>query len=179
VISGFPKRYRGLYWNVADSTELIISEHCVVRIDSADIRALRSDLDSGQCIVGDSIIELGDDVRMRIRVQGDSLFGQWVWSIDTLVDVGRGDVLKKAMGSVFLNVRLSDSSWEVRRLDLSHGGLTISRADSADALLLNNSEVEVIADTVSITYSPTRQQFRRFSRAGGLSAREEYVRVMR
>lgn len=179
MIGGFPKRYQGLYLNVVDSTELLISEHRLVRIDWADIRALRSDLDSGLYIVGDSIIELGDNVRMRISVQGDSIFGRWVWRIDTLVDVGRGDVLKRALGSVFLNVRLSDSSWEVRRLDLAHGALTMSRADSSDALLLNNAQVEVLTDTVSITYSPTRKQFKRFSGSGGLSSKESYVRIRR
>lgn len=176
ALKAFPARLRGNYLNSDDSTLLQITAQNMVRIYNYEEKIHVSQLDSNEQIIGDSLFDTETNTGQPIRIEGDSLVRR-VSGSDTLFAIGTQNVLKKYKGCYFLNSLLSADTWQVQKLELSRGKLTLSNINSKDDLAQLKEITETPQDTMPVAFSLTRQQFKNFVQNDGFRDRETFYRL--
>ena len=97
--------------------------------------------------------------------------------IDTIFSLHRGDVLKKYKGFYFLNSSSSTNNWEVKKVAMRNGILTIGNINSEEEILAMEKITGVLSDsTKPYVAKPTKQQLKQFLKANGFKEEEIYVR---
>ena len=94
---------------------------------------------------------------------------------DTLFNISADNVLKKFKGYYFLNNRYKDSSWEVKKLSLKKGVLTVGSVSDNDDIQKLKEITETTADTTSTNFTLSRKQFKKFVKQDGFSKQETFI----
>ena len=175
-LTGIPSRLQGEYQSLKDNSLLTINQRAILRIYDYDLKTNVSELDSNYKLSGDSVTDLGDNVKTAIIREGDSLI-MHIHSVDTLFLLSDENVLKKFKGYYFLNMLYQKSGWEVKKLGLEKGHLTISSINAKEEIGLLKSCSESESDTIPYKFRPTKKQFRKFINAQGFSNDEVFVRL--
>src|SRR5690606_30007480 len=96
---------------------------------------------------------------------------------DTLFSFGKGHILKKFKGSYFLNIPYHEN-WEVKRLNLKNGIITIGEITSQDDITTMETITETKRDTTSpFKVNPTKRQLKRFIKEKGFTDEEFYIKI--
>ena len=172
----FPHRLQGEYLSLADSSTLSIGNKLIRRSYSFVDTLAPNKLDSTYRVEGDTLINLTTDQRSPVWHLGDSLVVRAHFT-DTLFQMNYDNVVRKMKGYYFLNTRQGQSGWEVEKLRLSNGRLTVGQISTKQDLDTLQAITESPADTVPpYQITATKRQFRKFVRAKGFSDQEVFVR---
>ncbi|MES2616709.1 MAG: hypothetical protein V4613_02460 [Bacteroidota bacterium] len=176
-LSEFPKRLQGHYLSLLDNSTLTIDNNIIQKIYDYDYTLHPNQLDSNSRISGDTLIDVRINEKTPIKRVGDSLVAH-IHYIETLFEMNDDNVVRKFKGYYFLNNRYNVESWQVKKMELSKGQLTISSI-AVPTDIDNLKEItETPHDTVSqYQFTPTKKQFKAFIKNGGFSDNETFVRV--
>ena len=175
-LSKFPDRLQGQYLSLADNSVLVIGDKLMERIYDFDQKIHPSQLDSNSRLSGDTIINLTTNTREVVKRDGDSLVSHFHY-IDTYFQMDYDNVVRKFKGYYFLNKRLGEGSWDVKKIELSKGQLVISSISTKQDIENLKTLTESTQDTIaSYKFTTTKKQFKEFIKNGGFSDSETFVR---
>ena len=175
-LGSFPARLQGNYLSVDQASLITISDKLITRHYDFEHKEHKDSLDSSYKLIGDTLLNLAEGTREKVLLKGDTVIQHANWT-DTLFSISAGNVLKKLKGFYFLNNLYDDKSWEVNKLSLQRGKLTISSISGKDDIQKLKELTETSYDTTSVPFSLTRREFKRFVRQGGFGEGEEFTRV--
>lgn len=176
-LTKFPKRLKGKFISLADSSFLLITDNLIVREHHFNQKIHPSQLDSTCILNGDTIFNIVSNSKEIVVRDGDSLITHVHYS-DTIFEMNNDHVLRKYKGHYFLNTRYDNESWEVRKMDLSKGKLTVSSIASKEEIEKLEEITASIQDTVApYKFNLTKKQFKEFIKSEGFSESEEFVKV--
>jgi len=172
----FPKRLQGIYLSADQASKLKINESLIIRCYDLDIKEHKDSIGSNYKIIGDSLKKLSDGTSVKIKIEGDSVIQHVNW-IDTLFSISADHILKHFRGYYFLNSRYNENGWEVEKIALSKGILTIGSLSSKDDIQKLKEITEKADDTTSTYFSLTKRQFKKFIRNNGFADQEIFTRI--
>jgi len=175
-LGGFPNRILGKYLSSEDSSFLQITSSSMIRIYDFDEKLHLSQLDSNQQIIGDTLFDLNTNTGQFIQIEGDSIVMN-VHGLDTLFTIGVLNVLKKFKGYYFVNIHMPSDTWQVKKLEFSHGKLTLSSISPKEDLEQLKTLTESTQDTLPYVFSLGRKQFKKFVGHDGFRDVEEFLKV--
>ncbi len=89
---------------------------------------------------------------------------------DTLINISRGDVLKKYKGSLYLNKYNGTNDWVVYRITKKKNKLIFASLNNDDKDLLTS----ICPEKDDKNFAPTLKQFKLFLKKGGFQKKEEF-----
>jgi hypothetical protein len=176
-LSEFPRRLKGVYLSLSDSSTLSISDNLIQRTYDFDYKVHPNQLDSTARLSGDTLINLETKEKVLIKQDGDSLTIHF-HNVDTLFLMDYDNVVRKFKGNYFLNTRYNKTSWSVEKMNLSKGQLTISSISTKDDIENLKEMTETAQDTViNSNFTATKKEFKKFVKNDGFSDSEAFVRI--
>ena len=176
AIDAFPARLQGIYLNSGDSSVLQITASTMIISYHYDEKIHVSQLDSTEQLIGDTLFDMLTTKGKLIRIEGDSIVKP-VSSSDTLFVFDATHVLKKFKGYYFLNTSNSQDNWQVQKLELSKGRLTLSSLNTKEDLDQLVEITEYPQDTTTYVFSPSRKQFKKFVRNQGFRDSDVFYKI--
>lgn len=175
-LNKFPGRIQGNYLSLADNSNLVINRNSIQRVYDYNYKIHSNEIDSNTILVGDTVIDPVTSEKTIIKRDGDSLITH-VHYTDTLFLLGNDNILKKYKGYFFINLRYADGNWEVKKIKIHKGKLTISNISTEGDLENLKAITESPQDTIPpYTFTPTKKQFKKFVQQDGFSEEEVFVR---
>ena len=175
-LKAFPKLLYGKYVASDQASMVTITEKIITRHFDFDYRVHKDSLSSDYKIIGDTLLSLTDGTKEKILLKGDTIIQHANW-IDTLFNISTDNILKKFKGYYFLNDRYSDNSWEVKKLSLQKGTLTVGSVSEKDDVNKLKEITETSADTMLTHFTLTRRQFNKFVKQAGFREQENFKRI--
>lgn len=175
-LNKFPKRIQGKFLSMDDSSFLYIDKISVKRQYDYKGKIHSNELESSIERHGDTLIDIHTNQFALILHESDSIHFR-VNILDTLFLLSEENILKKYKGSYFLNLKVGEDKWEVKRLNYSMGKVQISSIESDEEINILNEITKITDTTSSKTYSPSKKEFRLFLKKGGFSNYEEFKRA--
>ena len=172
----FPERLLGNYLAADQASVLTISNKLISRHYEFDFKEHKDSLGSTYKISGDTLINLKEGTKEKISLIGDTVT-QHISGTDTLFNVSADNVLKKFKGYFFLNSRHGNDAWEVKKLALQKGRLTIGSISDKDEVRKLKEITETTADTTSTHFTLSRRQFKKFMKQEGFADQETFTRM--
>jgi hypothetical protein len=183
--SAIPRKMFGVYVSLNDSSLLVITPRCIVRKAEENetilLSKFLSDVDSVDRykFTHDTTFSKTDTVGCAFINVGCAIRGDQVFQKATITDTLFGshhDVVRKFKGYYFLNHRISEKSWSVRKAGITRQGIAIGEIASVEDIntlrALTNSE----SDTV-YTFRPTRKQMKKYLKENGFGREERFVKI--
>jgi hypothetical protein len=175
-LTGFPKRLEGKYLSSLDNSVLQITSGSLIRYYDFDMKIHISQLDSSQQLIGDTLFDLKTNRGTIIVLEGDSVV-QHVNEIDTLFTIDALNVLKKFKGCYFVNTCTSPTTWQVQKLEFTHGLLTLSSINNKEDIEQLKALTETPQDTMPYVFSPSRKEFKNFVKNEGFRSKEVFGKI--
>ncbi|MDY0103197.1 MAG: hypothetical protein RBS07_09655 [Lentimicrobium sp.] len=174
-LSKIPNKLQGEYLSLSDSSVLLINESVIQRNIDYEVKTHLNQLGDNEQLLDDTLFNLTTHDKHPVKISGDSLVVSFHF-IDTLFHISKQNVLRKFKGVYFLNLLYDKKSWEVRKMQLSKGELTVSNIKGQDDIKRLKEVAESIKDTVPpYEFTITRKQFRKFIKKEGFSQHETFV----
>ena len=177
-LTSFPERLQGKYEDTSQFSVITIADKLMTRFYDYNLKISKDSLDSSLQLLGDTLVDLTDGRKEKITLKGDTIIYRETW-IDTLFRISDNNVLKKFKGYYFLNSRYKDTAWEVKKLGLKKGTLTIGEIAGEDDIQKLKEIIENNEDTTSANFDPTKKEFRKFVRKDAFSREEAFTRLRR
>jgi len=169
----FPKKIRGMYRNLSDSSLLTITADQITRKFDHRFSLHKSYLDSSMRIKGDtSFYDVQE--KLTVTVKGDSAYGRIKYS-DTLFYISSDNILRIFKGYYYLNKMKSFNNWEVDLMQIKGKELTIL-SDWNESDLMNMRRITHTSDSTR-TFKPTRGQLKKFIREKSMRDGEVYKKI--
>ncbi|MFA5971016.1 MAG: hypothetical protein WC780_01595 [Lentimicrobiaceae bacterium] len=175
-LGGFPKRIQGKYLSSEDSSILQITGNSIIRIYDFDEKMHLSQVDSNQQIIGDTLFNLKTNEGQHIQIEGDSII-MHIHEMDTLFVIDEENVLKKFKGYYFVNIFIPPDTWQVKKLDVSRGMLSLSSINKKEDIEQLKILTETTQDTMPYVFSPTKYQFKKFVGNEGFRDSEKFMKI--
>ena len=176
-LSEFPRRLKGVYLSLSDSSILSINDKQIQRTYDFDCKIHPNQLDSTARLSGDTLINLETKERELIKRDGDSLKIH-IHSVDTLFQMDYDNVVRKFKGYYFLNTRYNKTSWAVEKMNLSKGQLIISSISTKEDIENLKKITETTQDTVTnYNFTASKKEFKKFVKNDGFSDSETFVKL--
>lgn len=175
-LASFSRRLQGKYVAADQASIITITDNLITRHFDFDIKEHKDSLVSLYKIIGDTIIDLKNGTKEKIVIKGDTVIKHENW-IDTLFSISTENILKKFKGVYFLNTRINDNMWEVKKVSLEKGVLSIGSISSKEEIQKLKEITETASDTISTNFSLTKRQFKRFVKQDGFSKEETFIRM--
>ena len=172
----FPKRYRGTYVNDEDISAIMIGPNYIKRKYEVNLNMHKSALDSNYTIEGNVVTNSATGEVGDITYKGDSVVVQFHY-LDTLFSMSENHILKKFKGYLFMNLKNPKGGWEVRKMALSRGKLSISEISPLDLEYLKEFKVDEQDTVAPYLYSPTKKQFKQFVKNNGFRYTETFTKA--
>ncbi|MCO5230526.1 MAG: hypothetical protein M9958_05145 [Chitinophagales bacterium] len=176
-LSEFPKRLQGQYLSLDDNSTLEISDQMIRRIYDYDTETHSNQLDSASQPSGDTIINPISNEKSLITRDGDSLITH-VHKIDTLFLMSSDNIAREFKGYYFLSTRYKQSSWIVKKIQLTREKLILSSISTQ----LDIEHLREITDSPTekaqiYEFTPSKKQFKKFVKNNGFRDREILLRL--
>jgi hypothetical protein len=175
-LADFPRRIHGKYLNQEENSIVTIREKLITKTYDYDYKFHLNQLDSNLSLLGDTFNNSKTNKKNNLIRDGDSLIAH-IHFVDTLFQIGQDNIVRKYRGFYFLNTRYTNSSWEVKKVQLIKGKLIIS-------IVTSEHDIELLKDitTPSDTFpqykfAPTRKQFKEFIKKRGFKDQEVLLKV--
>ncbi len=173
-ISKLPNRFQGQYLNPYDSSVLTINDNLIQivydinrKMDSIELDAVKL---SSNAIYNLAIIENG-----LIKCDDDSFLVRFNY-IDTLFQMNNDYVIRKYKDYYFLNKRLVNKGWEVKKIELYKDELVVSDLSSQLDIDYLKKNMIMLPDTIKThLFSASKSQFKEFVMNGGFTTRNTFV----
>ena len=176
-LSKFPRRLKGVYLSLSDSSILSINDKLIQRTYDFDYKIHPNQLDSTARLSGDTLINLETKERELIKRDGDSLKIH-IHSVDTLFQMDYDNVVRKFKGYYFLNTRYDKTRWKVEKMNLSKGQLILSSISTKEDIENLKEITETTQDTVTnYNFTATKKEFKKFVKNDGFSDSETFVKL--
>jgi hypothetical protein len=176
-LDAFPRRLQGKYYSPANNSTLLLEEKLISRIYEFDQKIALTDLDSNLRLSGDTLENFTSGEKVPVLRKGDTLVAH-IHHVDTLFRLNYDNVVRKFKGYYFLNRRMDETSWEVRKMELSKGKLRLGSISSEQEIETLKAITETPQDTLPhLKFFLTRKQFREFLNRDGFGSTEEFIRV--
>ncbi len=177
AINAFPEKIIGNYYNTENKTEITISKYSILKKMIIEDTLKISEIDTNEVIKNDSLFNTKTKEKYKIKRVNDTLFSNYIYS-DTIFTINKQNVLKKFKGYFFLNKLIDKTGfWEVEKLHLTKGVLTINGIETENELELLQSITETKMDTIKpFRIKPTKKQFKEFIKKNGFTNGEIYVK---
>jgi Holliday junction resolvase len=176
-LSKFPRRLKGVYLSLSDSSILSINDKVIQRTYDFDYKIHPNQLDSTARLSGDTLINLETKERELLKRDGDSL-NIHIHSVDTLFQMDYDNVVRKFKGYYFLNTRYDKTRWEVEKINLSKGQLILSSISTKEDIENLKEITETPQDTVTnYNFTATKKEFKKFAKNDGFSDSETFVKL--
>ena len=176
-LSKFPRRLKGVYLSLSDSSILSINDKLIQRTYNYDYKFHPNQLDSTERLSGDTLINLETKERKLIKRDGDSLKIH-IHSVDTLFQMDYDNVVRKFKGYCFLNTRYDKTRWKVEKMNLSKGQLILSSISTKEDIENLKEITETTQDTVTnYNFTATKKEFKKFVKNDGFSDSETFVKL--
>ncbi len=174
--NSFPEKLMGNYLSEDKYSILTIDSNSIVNTYDYDEKEHKDSLDTSYVLKGDTIFSKNSDSKEKVVIKGDTLL-KHVHFTDTLFTITDSSLLRYFKGYYFLNIKSKTNSWVVQKLSLQKGKLTIGHvSDSADLHKLQEI-TGTVEDTITIPFSLTRRQFKKFLRNEGFSNKEVFTKI--
>lgn len=176
-LSSFPRKLRGMYFCPADSSLLRIDSKTICRVFQVDAGEGNDEKGIELHISGDTSLQQANAEENQIAA-GSHKDPQQTEMVDTIYSLDKGHVLKKFRGYYFINRKYENEGWEVQRLSLKKGKLTINSI-SLDKDIEDLKEIaESAEDTVApYQFTVTKKQFKEFNRGTGFSHEDVFLKM--
>lgn len=175
-LTSFPLPLQGNYLSIDQASIVTITDNVITRHYDFDYTEHKDSMGSLYKITRDTIIQLSDGMKEKILIKGGIIIRHENW-IDTLFSLSTDNILKKFKGYYFLNSRYRDNTWEVKKLSLKKGVLTVANiSDTADIKKLREITART-TDTASTHFTLTKIQFKTFVKQQGFGDQEEFKRM--
>ena len=173
-LSAFPRRMVGQYVSEDKSHSLFIAQNLIYRVFDYDITVHKNNLDSGDVIKGDTLISAG--MSFKIKQIGDSIKTHY-HAVDTVFALDKNNPIRKYKGYLFTNRYDGYGGWEVKKLSLNKGVLSIEGVNPIDSLkdiveIKENNQDSSGTHKIDVT----RKQFRIIMK-DGFSAESKYYKT--
>lgn len=175
-LASFPERLLGKYLAADQASIVIIADSLIVRHYDFDFKQHKDSIGSSFKIIGDTLINETDGTKEIILLKGDTVIQHANWT-DTIFNISVDNILKKFKGYYFLNSHYSDNAWEVKKLSLNKGVLTVGSISDKDDIQKLKELTETTADTISTNFNLTRRQFKQFVKQEGFGKQEMFNRM--
>jgi hypothetical protein len=175
-LTSFPGRLQGKYLSVDQASIVTIEDKLLTRTFDFDVQEHKDSISSSYILKGDTITDQTNGTKEKVLLKGDYVIKHVHW-IDTLFNISEDNVLKKLKGYYFLNIRYSDSAWEVIKLSLKDGVLTVGSVSVEEDLQKLEKITETSSDTLPSRFTLKRKQFKKFIRQEGFSEQETFTRI--
>jgi len=177
-IASFPKHLLGEYSDSQHLSILTISNKLITRHFEFDYKEHKDSVSSLYRLIGDTLIDTESGRKEKIVLEGDSII-RHENSIDTIFYLSGNNLLKKYKGFYFLNIKYNELGWEVKKLSLKKGVLTIGSVSGKDDMQKLEEITETPSDTFPIMFSLTKRQFKKFVKEKGFSSQLVFTRILR
>jgi hypothetical protein len=179
-LTSFPRRLRGTYFSLADSG--------LIRIDARTI-CLLYDANSMQPNDSDAIhISVTGDTSIRYSVShnlqslsislSEEEGSRRQYFADTIFVIDQDHLLRKWRGYYFLNTRYDQDSWQVRRLSLKKGELSIGEISQEEEIKSLKAIAESFQDTVApYQFKLSKKQFKQYNKGQSFLSNETFVKL--
>jgi len=169
-------RLIGIYQSVRDSSTLSISKELILRSGYYDEGSKISKIDSSFNLVGNTLIDKKTNHKVAVKKIGDSITWQQKYT-DTIFSKKRNDVIKKYKGYFFINKYYKDLGWEVKKIKLRKGVISISDISSESDI----SKLKAISDNKFDTVSNqpiklSKKEFKKFIKQNGFEDEEIFIK---
>jgi hypothetical protein len=175
-LTSFPGRLQGKYLSVDQASIVTIENKLLTRTFDFDVQEHKDSISSSYLLKGDTITDQTNGTKEKVLLNGDYVIKHVHWT-DTLFDISADNVLKKLKGYYFLNIRYSDSAWEVKKLSLKDGVLAVGSVSVEEDLQKLEKITETSSDTLPGRFTLKRKQFKKFIRQEGFSEQETFTRI--
>jgi hypothetical protein len=155
---------------------VIFTDKQLTRHYDFDIKEHKDSIGTSYKLIGDTLFNLKDSTKEKVSLKGDTVIHHENWT-DTLFNISADNILKKSKGYYFLNIRYSENAWEVKKITLKKGLLTIGSISAKEDIQKLKETTETMADTTSTHFSLTRRQFKNFVKQQGFSDEESFTRI--
>lgn len=169
----FPKKIRGVYRNLKDSSLLTITADQITRRFNTKFVLHKSYLDSAIRIKGDTSFYDAED-KADIVVKGDSVYGRLKYS-DTLFSISPYGKLRIFKGYYFLNTEKSFNNWEVKLMNFKGKELTVLY-DWNETDLVKMRQITHASDSTR-KFKPSKGQLKKFLQEKGLKDGDKYKKI--
>lgn len=170
----FKKNIQATYINCNDTNDqLVISDKLILNIISFKFKMHRNEIELDSSISidlnnDDQLIKvLKEEVGWTSTIIGDTVTS-FFQSSDTLFRLSNEHILKRLKGSYFLNYKLAESNWRVKRMDLKKDTLLIGEITPSDTLLQfdfisKTEELNEADSTKKVEYiaKPSKREFKK------------------
>jgi len=174
-LTTFPKKIRGEYLSSMNNSTLKITDNSIFRIYNQVSKIQIKQLDSNLRLSGDTIINLKTNEKSIVKRSGDTLIEN-IHCIDTIFVISEKNVLRKYKGYYFLNTLYEENKWEVIKIELSKGKLTVSSISDKEDFEQLKEITESAQDTIPQTFSMNKKQFKEFVKNDGFRESETFVK---
>jgi hypothetical protein len=175
-LTSFPKRIQGNYLSEDESTKITISDRLLISHIEYDYKEHKDSVIRYYKLIGDTLIEKTSGTKEMVVLNGDTII-RHSNQTDTLFNISTDNVLNKFKGYYFLNKRLGDNAWEVKKISLKNGVLTFGIISGSEDIKKLKEITESTADTISTHFDLTRKQFKKFIKQDGFSDEEKFYRI--
>jgi hypothetical protein len=127
-------------------------------------------------IAGDSLTNRADRTKHPLKIHGDTAI-RHIYETDTLFTISENQVLTAFKGFHFLNIQQEDSTWEVKKIRIKKGTLSMAALSKQEDLKKLREIKATVDDTVSTYFNLSRKQFREFVRQNGFTGEERFTRI--
>ena len=167
TLTKIPARIQGEYLATDGASVLRFTDSTITRVFDFDVRSNVDSLPGGYRLKGDTLIILDMDGYVDKQLVGrvnDSTITYHEHMIDTLFAINDFSVLKKSKGAYYLNEKVQTGrtqfTWEVRKMTLQSGYLTISYIDEPNEINSAPAIAESDKDTITTTTRPAVKEFK-------------------
>jgi len=172
----FSMPIQGKYMASDQASVITITDKLIIRHFDYEHKEHKDSLGTSHKIIGDSIIDIKNCSKEKIVLEGDTVIIHEK-CIDTLFIISSENILKKFKGFFFLNKRINDKEWEVKKISLEKGVLSIGSISSKNDIQKLKEITETSSDTISTNFSLTKRQFKNFVKQNGFSEEEKFIRM--
>lgn len=169
----FPKKYRGKYINLIDSSILIINSKIIIREWRQFTTILKDSLfaELDTIFEKDTVIKLSENWLINVKFNGDSakIKSKREHVVFSITDKNK---LRKYKGYLFLNNYLYENAWDVEVLKKNNGSLMFEKLVYASEIdsLIEIVNVEMLTDTLTdevreYLLKPKRRELRQILKA--------------
>lgn len=171
----FKQQLIGKYIAGDKESIVLITDQLITRHYNYEVKEHKDSLSLSYKLIGNRLINQDIGKEEPVVVEGDSLIRR-VNFIDTLFNISNGNILKEYKGYYFLNNQYKNVGWQVKKLSLKEGVLTIGRISNDEDIQKLKKITQTASDTIR-HFSLTKQQFKKFLKQDGFSGQETFFRI--
>jgi hypothetical protein len=170
-----PRKLRGEFLSEDNKQHLLISANSIIASYDYYEKNHKDSLPSYYTLRQDSLFE--DSIfNQLVIIKHDTIF-KHVQYKDTLFSLQNNGQIKKFRGYYFINKLWNEQSWEVKKLQLRKGVLSISSISTVEEIELLKEITETPQDSLTNNYKLNKKQFKEFIKANGFQGNEYFLKV--